>query len=137
MICHICQGILTVEPLHDGLVPEKPHHRTGQSFKRSVKLGCYICNTLWQTLNPGEKGLILSVADSGQHSLNNGTGAGADGSPEDSGENLITVSWLGDSSIQGWPGRYHLDVGVDAGTVFTPEWRARYLLQPHDGMFIA
>lgn len=135
MICDVCQSILTVEPLRDGLVPEKPHHRTCQGFKRSVGLGCYICNELWDSLKPDEQDLISSEAESGQHSVNSGTGDIADDSPENSIEVPVTTSWLGDGTIYGWPRCYHLSLAVDTRVVFDPEmrWPARFVLEPLNG----
>ena len=138
MICDICQSIFTVDPIQNCVGPDSPHHRTCQSFKRSVQLGCYICSKVWKALKSGDQDAISSAAGSGQHSINNEAGARADGSPEESVENLVTTLSLRHGFFYGWPESYQLEVTAHARAVSNPKikfgaYTPSFVFHHHDG----
>lgn len=121
----------------------RPHHRTCQSLKHSVELGCYICNGIWESLDSTEQDVISSVTDSSEHSASSGIGPCVGDSAKGSAESSITQSSLEDGRAFGSPGYYLLQFDINGSSLFTPEmiqksayWRTTFILQPRDGGFI-
>lgn len=122
MICAICQAVLTRVGRDDSAPDVKGllHHLTACSFKRSVELGCYVCNALWSARKPVEQALVSCTVDSRPDPTSNGAGDCLDESPRGSVDEFRSEFWLYDDSAHGRPGCFILESGVDAPRVAAP-----------------
>lgn len=116
------------------------HHQTCGTFKKSINLGCYVCNRLWDVLLPDERCVVSSLAESESNFNSDSTKVYMDGARTNSVHNCITAASIDEGDLHGHPGCYLLQLAFNTSAVLLPEsvpsrsyFRAAFLLQPLDG----
>lgn len=143
MICPVCQGILNpsqkaaATPILDEKL--RIHHPSRRSLKRSVELGCYVCNRFWASLRPADRRLISTFANS-ESDFEDKTYISSIGTPAESTKPFITAFRLEDGPPYGHLGWYQLKLAVNSNAMTvldmvpsTTGWCAAFVLQPQDG----
>ncbi|KAF2679231.1 heterokaryon incompatibility protein [Lentithecium fluviatile CBS 122367] len=116
------------------------HHQTCGTFKRSVDLGCYVCNRLWVALTLDERCVVSSLVESESNFSSDATEVSTYGARTNSVQNCVTVASFTEGGLYGHPGCYLLQLAFNASAVLPPEmvpgrkyWRASFLLQQLNG----
>lgn len=65
MLCRACQGIFAAQlTVANSTLPDelKIHHSSRRDLKRSIALGCYMCNRFWASLRAADRDSITTLA---------------------------------------------------------------------------
>lgn len=143
MICPVCQSILNPpqKAVATSILEEKLriHHPSRRSLKRSVELGCYVCNRFWASLRPTDRRLISTLANS-ESGFEDKTDISSIGAPAESTKPFITAFRLEDGPPYGHLGWYQLKLAVNSNAMTVLDmvpsrtgWCATFVLQSQDG----
>lgn len=145
MICATCQNTLASQTTGTISIPNgrlRIHHRTRRSLKRSIELGCYICNRFWACLQPSDRCLVSALTDSELDLSSDDSFEGpSDGAPIDSMNTFFTALCLEEGPPYGHLGWSQLKLAVNSMALVASEMApgravwcdANFLLQPQDG----
>ncbi|KAL6407060.1 heterokaryon incompatibility protein [Ilyonectria robusta] len=143
MICSVCQSILnpSQKAVAASILDKKLriHHSSHRSLKRSVELGCYVCNRFWASLRPADRRLITTFANS-ESDFEDKTDVSSIGAAAEPTKPFVTAFRLEDGPPYGHLGWYQLKLAVNLNAMAVPDtvpgrtgWCATFLLQPQDG----
>ncbi|KAH6972470.1 heterokaryon incompatibility protein [Ilyonectria sp. MPI-CAGE-AT-0026] len=143
MICSVCQSILnpSQKAVAASILDKKLriHHPSRRSLKRSVELGCYVCNRFSASLRPADRRLISTFANS-ESDFEEKIDISSIGAPAESTKPFVTAFRLEDGPPYGHLGWYQLKLAVNLNAMAVLDmvpsrtgWCATFLLQPQDG----
>ncbi|KAL5625662.1 hypothetical protein FOBRF1_000005 [Fusarium oxysporum] len=125
MICTTCQNTLASQTASTISIPNgrmRIHHRTRRSLKRSIELGCYICNRFWACLLSSDRNLVSVLTDSelGLRSDDAFKGS-SDGAPINSMNTFFTALCLEEGPPYGHLGWSQLKLAVNSMALVASE----------------